>query len=97
MANNVVSLGQAYAHIAAGTGTTHVATKSGYLHSVTINTKGATGNTLTLSDSNGTIAVIDTTVTFGALPYDIDFVGKLDAVSAAGTGADVTISYRIGP
>lgn len=79
--------------------TTGVAVKvgSGYLHTITINTKGATSNLLTVYDSlsaTGTkLATVDTTVTFGTLVYDVNFVIGLFIVLAAGTAADLTISF----
>ena len=85
-------------NIPAGTATTLVKTGPGMLHSVTINTKGASSNTLKIYDgvdANGTLlATIDTTVTWGPLPYDIGFQIGLTLVSATGTGADITVSYR---
>lgn len=79
-------------------GTTTPKTGPGMLHAVMINTKGATGNTLTLydgTDVNGTkLATIDTTVQVGPLPYDIGFQVGLTAVLANGTAADVTLAFR---
>ena len=70
----------------------------GVLHTVTINTKGATGNTLTLYDSltHGTgnvIATIDTTAQIQTLVFDVAFLVGLSASLATGTAADVTISW----
>lgn len=77
--------------------TTAVKASSGFLHAITINTKGATGNTLTVYDNtaaSGTaIATIDTTVTYGTLIYDVAFSTGLTIVTATGTAADVTVSY----
>lgn len=71
---------------------------AGFLHTLAINTKGATSNTLTLYDSttgSGTvIAVIDTTVTPTYWLYDICFNTGLTIVSASGTGADYTVSFE---
>ncbi len=65
------------------------------LHSVTINTKGAAANLLTIADAVGTIAVIDTVnINSQSLIYDIDTQGRLTAASATGTGADVTIAWQ---
>ena len=80
------------AHLSAN-GTTAVKTGPGVLHTVTINTKGATANTLTLSDGSTTLAVIDTTAGVGTLTYDIQFQVGLTAALASGTAADVTISF----
>lgn len=65
---------------------------------VTVNTKGAGGNTLTLYDGDGAsspvIAIIDTTA--ASFPLTLDYKlrllhGILTAVLATGTAADVTI------
>jgi hypothetical protein len=71
---------------------------SGTLHSVTINTKGASSNTLTLYDSlthgaGTTIAVIDTTQQVQTLVFDAYFATGLSFSMATGTAADVTINY----
>jgi hypothetical protein len=76
----------------------NITLKSGacWLHSVCINTKSATGNTLTLDDNTaapGTIlAVIDTTAQVQTLLYGLTFTTGL---TAAGTAADVTITFRL--
>jgi hypothetical protein len=86
-----------YTHIAAN-GTTALTTKAGFLHAVTINTKGASSNVLTLTDPNApggsaTIAVIDTTSQVTTLRFDISF-SSLTAVLGTGTAADVTICWQ---
>lgn len=87
-----------FTHIAAGTATTTVVSRNGTLHGITINTKGATGNTLTVYDNtagSGTvIAIIDTTGATANLIYDVQFVNGLTVVSASGTGADLTIAWQ---
>lgn len=89
--------GLVYKHIAAGTTTTTVKSGAGYLHLITINTKGASSNTLTVYDNtagSGTvIAVIDTTVAPGPFGFNCTFQTGLTLVSATGTGADLTVSY----
>jgi len=66
------------------------------LSSVTINTKGATGNTLTIYDgvdaTGAVIAVIDTTSALGTFLFDILALTGLFAVLASGTAADITIA-----
>ena len=94
MASNVVSPGLIGRQVAAGTATTIVHTGYGYLHCITINTKGAASNLLTVSDANGTIAIIDTTAAAVTLFYDCTFTGSLTCASATGTGCDYTVSYR---
>ena len=94
--DNGVAVGWNGKHVAAGTATTTVKSSAGVLHAIVINTKGASANVLTIYDGDATgavIAVIDTTVTFGTLYYDIAFATALTAVSATGTGADFTVSY----
>lgn len=63
------------------------------LHTVCINSKGASANTLTLADGNGTFAVIDTTANVGFLLFDRQCSGQLTATLATGTAADVTINF----
>lgn len=78
--------------------TTAVKSGAGFLHAVTINTKGASSNVLTLYDNtaaSGTvIATIDTTSASVTLTYDSAFSTGLTAVTATGTAADITITYR---
>ena len=68
------------------------------LHSVNINVKGATANIATIYDSttgSGTvIGVIDTTVDVMTHTYDIAFNTGLTIVTSAGTGGDLTVSWR---
>jgi hypothetical protein len=84
-------------HIAA-TGTTTAKSGAGLVHTVCINTKGASSNVLTLYDNtagSGTvIAVIDTTANVGCLTYDYGFATGLTAVDATGTAPDVSITYK---
>jgi len=67
------------------------------LHTVTINTKGASSNTLTITDKgNGNvIAVIDTTAGVQTLTFDAMMAGGsgIQCVLATGTAADVTVSW----
>jgi hypothetical protein len=63
------------------------------LHVVTINTKGAAANTLTLAVGSTTIAVIDTTSAVTSLIYDCDLTGPVTATLATGTPADVSITW----
>jgi hypothetical protein len=85
-----------YSNLAAN-GTTTVKSGAGLLHSVCINTKGATGNTATLYDNtsgSGTkIGTIDTTAQVQTLLYDVAFTTGLTIVLATGTSADLTVSY----
>jgi len=78
--------------------TTVVKSGAGLLHSITINTKGASSNTATVYDNtagSGTkLATIDTTSAIGALAYNIVFSTGLTIVTATGTAPDITVSYR---
>ncbi len=78
--------------------TTLIRTGLSLLHTVTINTKGAASNTLAIYDgidATGTLlATIDTTVTYGTLIYDIGCITGICVVSATGTQADITVTYR---
>ena len=87
-----------YKNVAAGTATTTVKSGAGVLYHVIINTKGASANTLTCYDNtaaSGTkIATIDDVNNSGTLTYNVAFSTGLTCVSATGTGADYTVSYR---
>lgn len=90
--------GASFSHITTNT-TTVVKATAGILHKVIINTKGATANVLTLyNDTTGgtanAIAVIDTTTGVDNIDYDLGFSNGLQAVTATGTAADITIVYR---
>jgi hypothetical protein len=78
-------------------GTTTIKAGEGVLHSISINTKGATGNTATVYDNtagNGTtIATVDTTAQIQTLLYDLQFTTGLTIVLATGTSADITVSW----
>lgn len=94
----MMDLGQLqYKNVGAGTATTTVKSGAGFLHTLTINTKGASSNTLTIYDNtagSGTkIATIDTTGASVTLILDVCFKTGLTLASATGTGADYTVSY----
>lgn len=82
-------------------GTTTLKLTSGFLHSVTINNDGASGNKLRLLDHASPVGVencfaeIDTVVSTGrmSLIYDVSFRNGLTIVMFAGTAADITVSY----
>jgi hypothetical protein len=88
--------GAGYKHISAN-GSGVLKSAPGSLFSVTINTKGAASNVLTLYDNtaaSGTVlAVIDTTSQITVLDYYLDFAVGLSYALATGTAADVTISF----
>jgi len=77
--------------------TTVVKTGFGMLHTICINSKGATGNTATVYDNtaaSGTIiAVIDTTAQVQTLLYDAQVAIGITIVTAIGTAPDITVTY----
>ncbi len=79
-------------------GNTTLKSGAGLPHSGCINAKGATGNTLTLYDNtaaSGTIlAVMDTSAQVQTLLYDLTFTTGLTAALAAGTAADVIVTFQ---
>lgn len=89
-------IGRPFSHIATNT-TTTVKSGAGHLHSISINTKGLT-NTATVYDNtagSGTvIGILDTTIGVSTLMYDLAFATGLTIVTAGGTSADLTITYR---
>jgi len=81
-----------YVHLNANA-TTTVCGQPCYLHSLTINTKGATANTVTLLDGANTIAVVDSTAGPAFYLYDVACLTNLKVTIAAGTAADVTVTF----
>ena len=85
-----------YSHLNAN-GTTTIKSGAGWLHTITINIKGESGNTVTVYDnttSSGTvIAVIDPTQNLVTLSFDVAFQTGLTLVLASGTAPDITVSY----
>lgn len=94
-----------YTHVAAGTATTVVFTpqvtnqnSGAVLHTITINTKGASANTLSVYNNTSAvaadlIAIIDTTSGVNSLFYDVICNQGITVVSATGTGADFTVTW----
>jgi hypothetical protein len=85
-----------YTHLNAN-GTTTIKSGAGLLHTLTINIKGASGNTVTLYDNtsgSGTvIAAIDPTANLVTLDFDVAFLTGLTVVIATGTAPDITVSW----
>lgn len=94
--SNASRTGYSFSNLAANA-TTTVKSGAGLLRSITINTKGASSNTITVYDNtaaSGTkIATIDSTVTYGTLLYDLSFATGLTIIIATGTAPDITVSY----
>lgn len=84
-----------YNHISTNA-TTAVKATGGFLHSVTINTRGAT-STATIYDSttgSGTVvAVLDTTLSTTAFLYDVACPTGITVVTAGSSAADLTVGY----
>jgi hypothetical protein len=85
-----------YTHLAAN-GTTVIKSSGGMLHTITINIKGSSSNTITVYDNtsgSGTvIAVIDPTANLVTLDFDVQFNTGLTLVIATGTAGDITVSW----
>lgn len=77
--------------------TTVVKEGAGWLKYITVNTSGASSNTITVYDNtagSGTkIATIDGTMAEGTLHYEVEFSTGLTIVTATGTAANITVSY----
>lgn len=77
--------------------TTTLLSGPGWLESITLNTKGASSNTITVYDNtagSGTkIATIDSTLGIQTLFYQCSVKTGLTIVIATGTAADITVSY----
>lgn len=86
-----------FTHIGANTASTVVQSTPGILHTLVINTKGGSGNTVTIyngtSTSGTVIAVVDTNATLIQHTYDVG-VTALTIAMTGGTTADITISSR---
>ena len=79
--------------------TTQVKSGAAFLHTITINTKGAAANTISVYDAtSGTtnpVGTIDGTAPSGStLLFDICLVNGLRVITATGTAADITLSYE---
>lgn len=99
---NKVAVGQAalangnsYSNITTAA-TTTVKSGAGVLDRLVINT-GGTGSTATIYDNtaaSGTKIATLTTATQGTILYNVRFGTGLTVVTASGTPADLTVSYR---
>jgi hypothetical protein len=85
-----------YTHLSAN-GTTTIKSAAGMLAAVSVNTRGASGNTLTVYDNTSAsapiIAQIDTTAAVYTFPLGVQFNTGLTVVLGGGTAADVTVSW----
>lgn len=89
--------GWSFSNIIANTAGTAVKSGAGTLHSVSVNTAGASANVLTLYDGTNTsgtkIGTFDTT-SLRNIPFDLAFGTGLFVVLATGTAADLTLTYK---
>lgn len=94
---NCIGLYYAYSNISSNA-TTVVKSTPGVLHSITINTKGASSNVAAVYDGTAaagvTIGTIDTTSNVQTLIYDVAFGTNLTIVTSTGTAANITVSYK---
>lgn len=84
-----------YKHISTNA-TTSVKSGAGILHSITINTVGAT-DTVTIYDNtagSGTVIAVLSSLTSTTLVFDVAFNTGLTIVSSGTTAPDLTVSYR---
>jgi hypothetical protein len=97
MATPIPAGAMLYTHLNSNASTDNLLTRAGMLHTITINTKGATGNTLTVYDNaahgSNTLAVIDTTGATQCFIFDAWLQNGLSVTIASGTAADVTLTY----
>lgn len=89
-----------WVHIDAN-GTTVVFSGPGVLHAISVNKRGATGNTATVYDGPAAlgivIAVIDTElINIHSLPFDLQVANGITVVVATGTAGDLTVTYHEG-
>lgn len=77
--------------------TTTCKSGAGVVHTLVINTRGAT-STISCYDntaaSGTSIAIVDTTLSTTAFAYDINFTTGLTCITAGTTPGDITISYK---
>jgi hypothetical protein len=78
-------------HIATATTTevTGSATKGGRLIRVIINTTAA--GTITISDANGTVAIIAASAATGSYEYDVKCAGRIRVIT--GAASDITVVW----
>lgn len=79
-----------YNHIATNT-TTTITASQGLLHSIVVNTTAA--GSITVSDQNGTIAILKSNIAEGTYLYDVAFSGYLKIITAA--ASDITVAYNV--
>ncbi len=95
VAQTQLAAGNSFRNITTAT-TTAVKASAGVLVSITVNTAGA-GSTITLYDNTAASGTKIATLTSAAqttLIYNVAFSTGLTAVTASGTPADITVSYR---
>ena len=86
-----------YNHIATAV-TTVVKNAAGFLHGISVNTKGTVASTITIYDniagSGSVIGVIDSLNLAGLFILDVSFLTGLTIVTTGTVAPDITVSYR---
>jgi len=87
-----VSYANSYTNISTNT-TITIKTGAGILHSIAINTPGASW-TVTVSDGANTIAVITPSTGQDSMIYDCAFLSGLSVTTAGTTPGNVTVNWQ---
>lgn len=77
--------------------TTTVKTGSGFLHAITVENAGATGNAITIYDNtagSGTVIANFSVALTGTFTFNVSFTTGLTIVNAGTTSPNLTVSYR---
>lgn len=78
--------------------TTTVKSGAGYLHGITVNSKGTIASTITIYDNtagSGTVlGTIDSLNNAGTFTYDVAFATGLTVVTTGTVAPNITVSYR---
>lgn len=94
----VAEAGYTFTNYATNQTTTVIKATPGFLHSVTVNTKGTVASAITLYDSTAAatnpIAVIDSLNTSGTFTYNCNLVNGLVITTTGTVAANVTVSWR---
>jgi hypothetical protein len=94
----VSEAGYTFTNYATNQTTTVIKATAGFLHSVTVNTKGTVASAVTLYDSTAAatnpIAVIDSLNTSGTFTYNCNLVNGLAITTTGTVAANVTVSWR---
>ena len=96
--SQIGDLAGTYTNLAANATTNAIKSGAGVLIGISINTKGATGNILTVYDgltATGTeIGIFDTTANVSFIPLNAKFLTGLSVIMGTGTAANITLVWR---